>query len=111
MREPPPEIEPEDLKRRLDAREPICLVDVREPWENETAAIAGGTLIPLLALPRAAAEASPPEGALVVCYCHHGIRSLEAAAFLIARGWPRVASLRGGIDAWSARVDPGVPRY
>ena len=46
-----------------------------------------------------------------VLYCHHGVRSLAGAEFLRGRGLTRVANLTGGIDAWSVRVDPAVPRY
>ena len=56
-------------------------------------------------------ELAPPPGALVVAYCHHGVRSLSAAAYLQAQGLSDVVSLAGGIDAWSLRVDPKVPRY
>jgi rhodanese-related sulfurtransferase len=52
----------------------------------------------------------PPEGAKVVVYCHHGVRSLSGAAILRRAGID-AASLSGGIDAWSLTVDPAVPRY
>ena len=53
----------------------------------------------------------PPTGALLVVYCHHGIRSMSAAQFLERAGFTNVVSLAGGIDAWSVEVDPKVPRY
>ena len=56
-------------------------------------------------------QLQPPPGALVVAYCHHGIRSLSAAALLEQAGIQPVVSLHGGIDAWSLRIDPQVPRY
>jgi adenylyltransferase/sulfurtransferase len=56
-------------------------------------------------------ELEPPPGALVVTYCHHGVRSLNAAAILLRAGHARVASLAGGIDRWSIEIDPSVPRY
>ena len=68
------------------------------------------TLIPLAELPARAAEVEPPDGALVVAYCHHGIRSLNAAALLAQAGIEAV-SLAGGIDLWSLQVDAKVPRY
>src|SRR5205807_1937747 len=49
--------------------------------------------------------------ALVVVYCHHGVRSISGAAILAQAGFPNVASLVGGIDYWSLAVDPAVPRY
>jgi rhodanese-related sulfurtransferase len=105
------EIDVRELADRLKAREPVYLLDVRLPWEHETAALPGSRLIPLRELPARAAEVRPPEGALVVVYCHHGIRSLSGAALLERLGLPDVVSLAGGIDAWSRYVDSGVPRY
>src|SRR5262245_35195506 len=99
-----------ELDRKLKAGEPVYLVDVRKPWEREIASLEG-TLIPLDELVERADELTPPEGALVVAYCHHGVRSLSAAALLERLGHPRVASLRGGIDAWSLEIDPSLPRY
>jgi rhodanese-related sulfurtransferase len=92
---------------------PPFLLDVRQPWENETCALAGSVLIPLPELEERWAEvqAAAPAGALIVAYCHHGVRSLSAAALLEDRGVGPVASLAGGIDAWSRRIDPTLPRY
>ena len=56
-------------------------------------------------------EIPRPDGALLVVYCHHGIRSLRGAAFLEHAGFSNVVSLAGGIDAWSCVVDSTVPRY
>jgi rhodanese-related sulfurtransferase len=105
------EIQPQELAAKLKAGESIYLLDVRQPWEHETAALPGSTLLPLNELPVRAAEVVPPAGALVVVYCHHGMRSLRAAAFLERVGVANVASLAGGIDAWSQEVDTAVPRY
>jgi rhodanese-related sulfurtransferase len=100
-----------ELAQKLGAKEPVYLVDVRQPWEHETAALPGSVLVPLNELLGRADEIEPPEGALVVAYCHHGVRSLSAAVLLEQLGHARVVSLRGGIDAWSLEVDAGVPRY
>jgi len=67
--------------------------------------------VPLDQLGDLADEITPPEGALVVTYCHHGVRSLNAAAILMQLGHDKVASLAGGIDAWSQLIDPSVARY
>ncbi|HVY62827.1 MAG TPA: rhodanese-like domain-containing protein, partial [Planctomycetota bacterium] len=108
----PLEIEPADLADRLAAGDPVFLVDVREPWEHETAALDDAVLAPTSLAPTSFAAIEPPPGALVVCYCHHGIRSLAAARYLRQRGIARAAvSLRGGIDRWSEEIDPTVPRY
>jgi rhodanese-related sulfurtransferase len=101
----------QELARMRTAGEPVWLLDVRQPWERDLAALPDSTLIPLNELPMRMDEITPPAGALLLIYCHHGIRSLSAASFLQQHGFPEVASLAGGIDAWSAQVDPSVPRY
>ena len=107
----PRQITVQQLKARLDTDAPVYLVDVRQPWEHETAALPGSVLLPLDQLADRAGEVAPPEGVPVVVYCHHGIRSLTAAALLERLGLPDVVSLAGGIDAWSLYVDDSVPRY
>lgn len=107
----PPEITPRELAARLGAGAPTYLVDVRQPWEHALVALPGSVLMPLDALPSRLADLTPPPDALVVAYCHHGVRSLNAAMFLAMRGWSDVVSLAGGIDAWAQDVDPSLPRY
>ena len=91
--------------------ESIYLIDVRQPWEHDVARLPDDILVPLQELADRADEITPPAGALVVTYCHHGVRSINAAAILETLGHTNVASLAGGIDAWSQLVDPGVARY
>ena len=91
--------------------ESIYLIDVRQPWEHEVARLPDDILVPLQELADRADEITPPAGALVVTYCHHGVRSINAAAILEKLGHTNVASLAGGIDAWSQLVDPTVARY
>jgi adenylyltransferase/sulfurtransferase len=105
------EIGARELARRQANGHPVVLLDVRQPWEHAHAAIAGSTLIPLPELAARALELQLPAGALVVVYCHHGVRSLSGAAILQRLGFADVVSLAGGIDAWSCEVDPTVPRY
>jgi rhodanese-related sulfurtransferase len=105
------QIQPADLKQRLDAGEPVYLVDVRNPDESAYCRLPESLLVPLPELPGRVDEVQPPAGALVVVYCHHGVRSLTGAAILGRAGHPNVASLAGGIDAWSRLIDPAVPRY
>jgi adenylyltransferase/sulfurtransferase len=101
----------EELDALLKARERVYLLDVRRPDEHAIVALPGSVLVPLDELEQRADEIDPPPGALIVAYCHHGVRSLSAAALLERLGFDAVASLRGGIDAWSLRVDPAVRRY
>jgi rhodanese-related sulfurtransferase len=95
-----------DLLRKNQVR----LIDVREPWEFATACIGGSVLMPMGDVPaRAHQELDPDER--VVVLCHHGMRSLNVTAWLRDQGFEQVQSLRGGIEAWSAEVDPSVGRY
>lgn len=102
------EITVEELKKRMDAREDIQLLDVREPSEFSTANL-GGTLIPLGELTQRYQELDPNRETVVLC--HHGVRSAQAVTFLQKMGYDKVSNLRGGIDRWSSKIDPTVPRY
>ena len=75
------------------------------------AALPNSKLIPLNELAGRIAEITPLADRPVIVYCHHGIRSQSAAAYLDRTGIKEVYSLTGGIDAWSCEVDPTVPRY
>jgi rhodanese-related sulfurtransferase len=85
-------------------------IDVREPWEFATAQIAGSVLMPMGEVPSRAHQELDPDERLVIL-CHHGARSLNTAVWLRNQGFEQAQSLRGGIDAWSAEVDPSVARY
>jgi len=106
------EISVQQLAAKLAAGEAVCLLDVRQPWEHDRAALPGSQLVPLDQLTfRADSIRRPAADAPLVVYCHHGIRSQSAVALLEHLGFPNVVSLAGGIDAWSLLVDPKVPRY
>ncbi|TXK18571.1 ThiF family adenylyltransferase [Homoserinibacter sp. GY 40078] len=102
-------IEPDELAAVLRSDTPPLLLDVREPWEVEAAALPGATVIPLGELPARIAELDP--GLPTVVYCHHGVRSARALDLLRQAGFADARHLRGGIDSWSRAVDPSVPRY
>jgi rhodanese-related sulfurtransferase len=89
------------------------LLDVREPWERQTASVTpqGFTLvaIPMNEIPARLAELDPAQR--IACLCHHGARSQRVAAFLAQNGFAEVANVAGGIDAWSIQHDASVPRY
>ena len=103
------EIAPSELKQSLDRGEKVLLIDVREPWEYGITKIEGSKLIPMGSVP--ANLQSLDSGEPVVCYCHHGMRSLDVAVWLRAQGVENVRSLAGGIDRWSLEIDQKVPRY
>jgi rhodanese-related sulfurtransferase len=86
------------------------LIDVREPWEFQTAHIDGTVLMPMGDVPARAHQELDPEERLVVM-CHHGVRSMNVTVWLRNQGFEQVHSMRGGIDAWSADVDPSIARY
>ena len=104
------EISPEDVRQMLQRGEPFTLIDVREPWEYETARIGGATLIPMGDVPSRAHQELDPEKHIIV-YCHHGVRSMNVTAWLRQQGFEKAQSMAGGIDAWSRRVDTKVPLY
>lgn len=91
---------------------PVVL-DVREPSELQLASIQADGFellaIPMGVIPPRLSELNPSQP--VACLCHHGGRSMQVASFLKARGFEHVANIAGGINAWSAEVDPMVPRY
>jgi rhodanese-related sulfurtransferase len=109
------QVAPADLAAwfAADAKAPAVLLDVREPWERQTASVtpAGFTLlsIPMNEVPARLAELDP--GQRVACLCHHGARSQRVAMFLNQNGFDALANVAGGIDAWSLQHDPAVPRY
>jgi rhodanese-related sulfurtransferase len=85
------------------------LLDVREPWEYETARIEGSKLVPLGEVATRLGELAQDQD--VVAICHHGGRSMQVAMFLEKNGFAKVHNLSGGMDAWSKNVDPSVPVY
>lgn len=108
----PLEIEPTDVRALAqDAAASWLLVDCRTVEEHATARIAGAVLIPMQELPTRFAEIEAWRDRTVVVHCHHGVRSLRVVRWLRERGFARSRSLRGGIEAWAAEIDPSVPRY
>jgi rhodanese-related sulfurtransferase len=102
------EVEPVEVARLLKEKA-IRLLDVRTAGEYSIAHIEGGVLLDQKLVDEILS--SWPKEIEIVTMCHHGIRSLDAAAFLRAQGFSKVRSMRGGIELWSAVVDPAVPRY
>lgn len=103
------EITASELKNRLDQGDKMLVVDVREPWEYELCRIRGAKLVPMGTVPANLQALDVDED--VICYCHHGQRSLDVAVWLRGQGIESAKSLAGGIERWSVEVDPSVPRY
>jgi rhodanese-related sulfurtransferase len=103
------QIEPEQLKQKLQDDSPVAVVDVRsrEEWDavhlDESQFLTQELMQEILA--------TWPKEREIVFLCHHGVRSLDAAAFFAGHGFTQAKSLAGGIDAWSARIDSSLPRY
>lgn len=115
-----PQVRPADLAAWLQTQAaaapgvtPVVL-DVREPWELQTASVQPDAAFTLVAIPMGEIPARLAEldaGRPVACLCHHGARSQRVANFLAQNGFTSVANIAGGIDAWSHERDPRVPRY
>ncbi len=98
------------IKAKLDAGQQFRLIDVREPEEHSIARIEGAELLPL----SQARDwiATLPRDAEIVFFCHHGGRSQQIAQIAASQfGFTNVANMLGGIEEWSLRIDPNVPRY
>jgi rhodanese-related sulfurtransferase len=103
------EILPLEVKQRLDKGEKLLLVDVREPQEYAICHIDGSVLIPMGTIPANLQKLDTDDD--VICFCHHGMRSMDGANWLRAQGVKSAKSMSGGIDRWSVEIDPKVPRY
>src|SRR5262249_3238100 len=103
------DIEPTEVKAKIDRGDDFLLLDVREPHEYQIAKIAAAQLIPLGDLPKRIHELT---GATeIVAHCKSGVRRAKAVELLKQSGFKRVRNMKGGILAWSDKVDPSVPKY
>ena len=103
------QIDPADLKAKLDAGEQWRIIDVREPFEAQIVELPNSEILTR----EMAYEILQkwPKDTNIAFYCHTGIRSLEAASYFKGHGLPNVKSLSGGIDRWAEEIDPSLPRY
>jgi sulfur-carrier protein adenylyltransferase/sulfurtransferase len=99
----------QDLKRRLDARENVFILDVRNPEEFQICRIPGSILMPLPELPRRFQELD--KNREIVIHCKSGMRSWKALQFLRGQGFQRMKNLQGGIIEWAQKIDPKMPTY
>lgn len=112
-----PEIDVQELARKLASGESFVLLDVREAWELEHALIedARTRVVPMSRLAQMGTAALPQEledrSLIVMVLCHHGVRSATATAWLREQGWLNVFSVRGGIAEYARSVDRSVGRY
>ena len=103
------DIEPTEVKAKLDRGDRFVLIDVREPHEYQICNIPQAKLIPLGDLPKRVNEQNSADE--IVAHCKSGMRSAKAVDFLKQAGFKKVRNMKGGILAWSDKVDPSVPKY
>lgn len=108
--EAPIEVEPAEVAQWLQSGTDVLLLDCREPVEHQTVSIEQAILLPMSELPRRVAELAVYRQRRIVVHCHHGVRSLQVAAWLRQQGYS-AQSMVGGIDRWSCEIDPSKPRY
>jgi adenylyltransferase/sulfurtransferase len=105
-----PQVSVQELKRRLDNKETIFVLDVREPHEYQIANL-GAPLIPVGSIESRISELASHKNDEVVVHCRSGARSQKAALALKAAGFTNVSNLAGGILAWADKIDPSMPKY
>jgi adenylyltransferase/sulfurtransferase len=103
------DIDPTEVKAKIDRHDPFVLIDVREPHEYQICRIPYAKLIPLGELPKRIDELNSADE--IVAHCKSGMRSAKAVDFLKQAGFKKVRNMKGGILAWSDKVDPAVPKY
>jgi len=105
-----PQISVEALKAKLDAKEDIFVLDVREPHEYPIANL-GAPLIPVGSLEGRIAELAAQKNSEIIVHCRSGARSQKAATILKNAGFTNVSNLTGGILAWADKIDPTMAKY
>jgi molybdopterin/thiamine biosynthesis adenylyltransferase/rhodanese-related sulfurtransferase/molybdopterin converting factor small subunit len=103
------DIDPTEVKAKIDRRDSFVLIDVREPHEYQIARIPYAKLIPLGELPKRLSELNRDDE--IVAHCKSGARSAKAVDLLKQSGFRKARNMKGGILAWSDKVDPSVPKY
>jgi molybdopterin/thiamine biosynthesis adenylyltransferase/rhodanese-related sulfurtransferase/molybdopterin converting factor small subunit len=103
------DIDPVEVKAKIDRHDPFVLIDVREPHEYQICNIPYAKLIPLGELPKRLNELNPADE--IVAHCKSGMRSAKAVDLLKKSGFTKARNMKGGILAWSDKVDPSVPKY
>ncbi len=104
-----PEISVQELNEMLQRGDDFLLLDVREPFEEKIARIAGAKLVPLGELESRLDEL--PRARKIAVHCKGGVRSAKAVALLKQSGFADVWNVTGGIMAWSEEIDSKVPVY
>lgn len=112
-----PSITVKQLAEWMKTHSDLVLLDVREPFEIGSAQLKDPRVVyaPLSRLASAEKPALPTTAqnpqALMVVFCHHGIRSVQVVAWLRQMGWQNTYDLAGGLEAYAREIDPGVGFY
>lgn len=105
------EVQAATLAQAIRDRADVVILDVREPWEHKLGVISQAICLPLAQLPEGIGGLGLTKSTHIVTVCHHGVRSQQAARWLIKAGFEHVESLAGGIDAWALQIEPNIGRY
>lgn len=108
----PAQIQDWAKSKAASGAKPVVL-DVREPWELQTASVKADGF-ELVAMPMRSVPARHMElqrDQPIACLCHHGSRSAQVVHFLMQNGFTHIVNVQGGINAWSSEVDPSIPTY
>ncbi|MBI1785665.1 hypothetical protein HYR69_11030 [Candidatus Sumerlaeota bacterium] len=103
------ELSPDEVRELLKADPSIRLLDVRQDFEMQIARIERAEQLTESLANELLAHGD--RNAPYIFMCHHGVRSYSAAAFFAEHGFTNVASMSGGIHAWSTTIDPAIPTY
>ena len=102
------DLNPKEFQNYLSNNDTV-LIDVREKWELDLCKIEGAIHCPMSTIAESFSDLNPDD--TIALYCHHGMRSMQVANFLISKDFQSLVNLQGGIDAWSREIDPSVDRY
>lgn len=103
------EITATELKNHINDDMALLLLDVRETWEYEICAIPDSINIPMSLIPSSIEKLDKDDHIVVIC--HHGMRSMSVAQFLVSNGYSNITNLSGGIHAWAIEVDSQMEQY
>lgn len=106
---PENEISPEDLKKTLDCGEVVKIIDVRSPVEQQISAFPKAESVPVERVEDVSNQWKKSDA--IIALCRNGIRSARVVDQLKKLGFTNVKHLKGGINAWSKKIDPKINRY
>ena len=102
------DLNPNQFKENL-TKDDNTLIDVREKWELDICKIEGAVNMPMSSIMETFSDLDPELSYSL--YCHHGMRAMQVANFLLSKGFKSLFNLSGGIDAWSREIDNSVEQY